>query len=76
MNKCISIPIKQLEDRLNMLVSKNYEQTSTYTKGIVSGEYDFIKYLLGQQKPYFISLPKLDITRDTLHSECLRGNKK
>ena len=66
MRKCISIPIDQLQDRLNMLISKNYEQTSDYTKGIVSGEYDFIKYLLGQQKPYFISLPKLDIDRNTV----------
>ena len=69
LNNGISIPIKQLEDRMNMLITKNYEQTSDYTKGIVSGEYDFIRYLLGLQKPYFISLPKLDITKNTLQTK-------
>lgn len=66
MRKCISIPIDQLEDRLKMLMEKHNQQTSQFTQGIVSGEYDFIGYLLGNRKPYFISLPKLDIIRNTV----------
>ena len=62
--KTVKIPVEQLENRLKLLMEKHHEQTSQFTDGIVSGEYDFIGYLLGNRKPYFVSLPKLDIERD------------